>query len=368
MDDRLSRRRFLAGAAGALASMGLTDLAARPGAAAPAPPPIPKRALGRTGWKVTALSLGGVGADEAVLRAGLDRGINFVHCALGYGTMDKVARAVAGRRKSVCLGIQYERPNLRDWDYLDRCLHALQTDYVDILFMALHSPQEVGNRDHLEFFREAKRRGKARILGLTCHSNVPATLQAAVEAGFWEVLMPAYPASREERAGLVPVLDLAEKKRLGVVAMKTMGGINAANLAQMQTVLKEVLADHSVTTLAKGSLNFEQLNALLAVVGQKPTAAESEALTEHLAGCLGRCSVCGKCPVCPNGVDIFSVVKAFDYYYAALGCLDYARAAYAQLPEASRGSACQGCGACTGRCPRGVNLAAHVQASHLVLG
>jgi len=379
MDERknrdqqgLSRRRFLAsaaGLAGAAAAGGLAGLTGRAVEAAPASPaPLPKRTLGRTGLKVTAFSLGAIGAEVPVFQAGLARGINFIHCAMGYGTLDKVAQTIAGRRNKLYLGLKYERPGRQDWDYLNRCLNDLKVDGVDILFFPLNSPDEARNREHLDFFKAVQRQKKARFIGITSHGNMAPTMQAAVEAGFWDVLMPSYPPGRGERAALAPVLDQAEKKKLGVVAMKTMGGINGSNLGQMQTVLKEVLADSSVSTLVKGTLNLEQLQALLAAVGQKPTRAESEALEQHLAGCLGRCTICGKCPVCPNGVNVFEVVKAFDYYYATQGCLDYARKAYAQIPPTERGGACQGCGACTGRCPYGVNVAAHVQASELVLG
>lgn len=366
----LTRRGFLAtaaGAAGAAATGGLGVLAGSQAAAAPAPA-LPKRTLGRTGLKVTAFSLGGIDMQVPVLQAGVARGVNFIHCANGYGTLDRVAQVVAGKRKQIMLGLKYERTNRRDWEYLNRCLEQLKVDGVDILFFPLNSPEEARNREHLDFFNQVKKQRKARFIGLTSHGNMPATMQAAVEAGFWDVLMPAYPAMAAVRKELRPALDQAEKKKLGVVAMKTMTGLRQADLPHMQTVVKEVLADSSVTSLVKGSINFEQLDACLSAAGSKPTKAESEALQQYLAACAGeRCLVCGQCPTCPRGVNIADAVRAFDYYYVQSGCVELAKATYAEIPAGQRPERCDNCGECQGKCPYGVDIARRVQASGVML-
>ena len=368
-DRRLTRRGFLATAAGMAAAGSLgAAVPSRPPAAA-AVPALPKRTLGRTGLKLTTFSLGTVGLETAVIKAGLARGINFVHSASGYNTLDRVAEAMAGRRDKPYLGLKYERPGQVDWDYLNRCLQLLKVDHVDLLFFPLNSPEEARNRTHLDFFNQVKQQKKARFIGITSHGNVAPTMRAAVEAGFWDVLMPSYIAEPAARAELQPVLDQAEKKKLGVVAMKTMTGLSPGSLAQMQTVVKEVLADSSVTAMIKGMLSFEQLDAFLAVVGKRPTAAESEALRQHLACRQGEvCMICGRCPTCPQGVSVFEVVRAFDYYYAQQGFPQVARTMYAEIPHQERGSACDNCGECDAKCPYGVSIARHVQAAHLMLG
>ncbi|HUT75624.1 MAG TPA: twin-arginine translocation signal domain-containing protein [Armatimonadota bacterium] len=387
---RLTRRDFLgvsAGAAGAAATGGLgalvtgcasadrrvTSLApprqATPVERAKAPVgPLPKRTLGRTGLKITAFSMGAIGANVDVFKAGLDRGVNFIHCAQGYGTLDRVATAIAGRRPRPLLGLKYERAGAVDWDHLNRSLEALKVDHVEVLFFPLNTPEAARDRAHLEFFNQVKRQKKARFIGLTSHSNVAPTLQAAIAAGFWDVLMPSYPPSPQARGALRPVLEQAAKKKLGVVAMKTIGGIAPNALAEMRTAAAQVLADRTVTTLCKGVLTFELLDACLGAATAKPTRAESTALREHLVARQGEtCFLCGGCPPCPRGVNIFEVVRDLDYYYAQTGCPQFARAQYRALPAAQRGGACDDCGECAAACPHGVNIARRVRAAELVL-
>ena len=61
-------------------------------------------------------------------------------------------------------------------------------------------------------------------------------------------------------------------------------------------------------------------------------------------------------------------MRDFDYYHAQMGAVEAARVAYAQIPSAQQGSACDNCGQCAGKCPYDVDIARHVQAAHLVLG
>jgi predicted aldo/keto reductase-like oxidoreductase len=165
------------------------------------------------------------------------------------------------------------------------------------------------------------------------------------------------------------VLEQAGKRHLGVVAMKTMAGIEATALAQMQTALKGVLADPNVTAVVKGMLNFEMLRAFLQAARQPLRRAEQEALQQHLASRCGEtCSLCGACPVCPRGVNVFEVVRNLNYYYAQAGRPELARHLYHLIPAEQRGGACDGCGECAAKCPQGLSIARHVQAAHLLLG
>lgn len=380
---QMTRRGFL-GVAGA-AACGVGAIVAgcvRKQAAAPPPgasqserketgaaSPPAKRILGRTGIEVSVLSMGGIAVNADVLRAGLDKGINLIHCAMGYGTLDQVAEAVAGRRDQVFLGLKYERAGRADWDYLGRALEMLKVDHVDIMFFPLNTPDAARDRTHLEFFEQVKRRKRARFIGITTHANVAPALQAAVQAGFWDVLMPSYVPAQKARAALRPVLDAAQKKSLGVVAMKTMTGIRPAAVAQMQTVVREVLADVSVTTLCKGMPTFERIDALLSAPGGPPSKADSASLQRHLVSRQGDvCVLCGECPPCPRGVNVFEVMRVFDYYYVQAGYGEFARGMYRSMPPGQRGAACDDCGECAAKCAYDIDIARRVRAADLILG
>gem|GEM_PF-1729405 len=360
----LSRRDFLAVSAGLAASYALGPLAGK-SPAAPVPPTPPKRTLGATGLKITPLSLGGIGAEVGVFKAGLLKGINFIHCAAGYKTLEIVGKALAGKRDQVYLGLKYEPRSQVDWKYLYNCLEKLKVKYVDILFFPLNSPAEALDRAHWQFFEQARKRGMARHIGITTHSNIPATLRAALRAGFWEVFMPSYVPAPKARAALLPLLDAAERKKIGVVAMKTMTGTPGQNITRQKTIIREVLADSSVTTICKGIINYELLEAYWQAATIKANRAEMKSAPPLAA--VGTCFLCGECPVCPKGVQIFEVMRAFNYYHSQLGETELARALYAELPPTAKGNACDGCEECSNRCPNGVRIARQVQAADLVL-
>jgi predicted aldo/keto reductase-like oxidoreductase len=361
--EPLTRRDFLVTSAQAVVAAAALGpaLAAVPGCGREG-----TRVLGRTGLRVSALSLGGGGIETDVYKAGLDDGINFIHSSLSYGTLHRAASAIAGRREHVLVGIKFDKMSQA---YLDASLERLETDYVDILFFPLVTPKDARDRSHLELFERFRKQKKARFLGITTHSGIAPTLNAAISAGFWDVLMPSYVPDQRARAALRPVLERAHEQDMGIVAMKTMAGIQPTALGQMQTALKQVLADPAVSSVVKGMLTFESLKALKQAAGMEPTARESASLQQHLAARRGEvCFLCGACPPCPRGVNVFEVMRDFDYYYTQAARPDIARTMYSQIPPAERGSACDNCGRCAFKCPYGVNIAAHVRAADLVLG
>jgi hypothetical protein len=71
----------------------------------------------------------------------------------------------------------------------------------------------------------------------------------------------------------------------------------------------------------------------------------------------GECTYCNHCLPCPVVIDIGQVNRLLDL--AELGVTASLWAAYAALPV--KASACTECGACTKRCPFGVDVMARMQ-------
>jgi aryl-alcohol dehydrogenase-like predicted oxidoreductase len=176
------------------------------------------RTLGRTGVDVSALCLGTVfygtyvPADEAIriVRAAVDRGINFVDTAEiyhrpDYGAAEELlGRALEGRREGVVLATKKRRdPDaFRSGGPADHrlsrhqivvaiegSLRRLRTDRID-LYYAHHPDPTVPLEESLRAFDELVRAGKVRYVGL---SNYPA----------WQVVEGLWIA---ERARLSPVV------------------------------------------------------------------------------------------------------------------------------------------------------------------
>lgn len=146
--------------------------------------------LGRTGLKVSVVGLGcggnsrlgtsSGGSDDAavaLIRAGLDLGINFVDTAALYGTEKVVGRALAGRRHEAVLATKalvesasHEpvTPEVFKTS-LEQSLSGLNTDHVDLFYLHAVRPER------LEYTIEAlvpvalqmKQEGKIRFIGLT---------------------------------------------------------------------------------------------------------------------------------------------------------------------------------------------------------
>jgi len=251
MPDRLSRRQFLAGGAGAAAFAAATDDTSKP---------IPTRKLGRTGAQVTILAMG-CGSrllsyeqeDEAVaaLNLALDLGVRYLDTAYGYGNGKSetwVGQVMKSRRKGVWLATKI---NVRDPNEAQRILEAsmkrLQTDHVDLIHIhSLLNDDDLakveakgGVLDVLYKLRDQK---VTRFVGMTSHTN-PATLKTAIERHDLDCVQMALNAALQgmadgkDAAGkskmmLNPAmktsfehvaLPAARKKNLGILAMKVMG-------------------------------------------------------------------------------------------------------------------------------------------------
>ncbi|GGD53501.1 aldo/keto reductase [Paenibacillus nasutitermitis] len=143
--------------------------------------------LGRTGWQVSKLGLGGapLGGDfgettdrevEDVVHAAIDLGINFFDTAPLYGQGESERRlglALRGRRdrvilatKAVMRGESYSYDNtIRS---VEESLRRLQTDWIDLI--QLHElescGEEMARNETLPAFRTLLEQGKVRALGV----------------------------------------------------------------------------------------------------------------------------------------------------------------------------------------------------------
>ena len=201
------------------------------------------RVLGRTGLKVTELSLGGLfvssfggrgyeEAERAVHRA-FDLGVNYVDTAPGYADSEAVlGKALKGVKKpfilSTKLGGRPQPFNPKDNDALrrsvDESLRLLGRDCIDI--MMIHEPDRPGQYDWwedtmrfigpvTELLADLKRQKIVKFTGLggtTVHEMV-----RIIETGQYDVVLTAFNYSllwQEARRFVVPA---AKKQNMGIV-------------------------------------------------------------------------------------------------------------------------------------------------------
>src|SRR3954453_22463575 len=239
MANEISRRQFLENI-GLGAAAGTTLLLLTDGAVAtPSADAIPKRALGRTGGKVSILAFGcgsrflmykDEDSASAILNRAIDLGITYLDTAYAYGdgqSETRVGKVMASRRKQVWLATKIpDRTRDEFLRRLEASLKRLQTDHVDLVH--IHS---LGQADDLAKIEapngalkgsmEAREQKMARFVGMTSHTNGE-VMAEAIKRHDLDCVQMALNASRNGRFEEL-ALPAANAKNLGVIAMKVTG-------------------------------------------------------------------------------------------------------------------------------------------------
>jgi 1-deoxyxylulose-5-phosphate synthase len=195
----------------------------------------PRRELGRTGFRASAIGAGDL-ADRnlpletcvATLRRALDAGVNLVDTAPGYedGYSEQiVAEAVRGRRHELFIIDKIDDLDAPVAPQVEASLHALRLDYADaFVFHGLSSVETFrrlaapgGGFDQL---KECVGAGKVRFGGISSHN--PEVLRAAIEAGLCDIAMFAV-GPFVDRRYVEETLPLARERGVGTVCFKAFG-------------------------------------------------------------------------------------------------------------------------------------------------
>jgi predicted aldo/keto reductase-like oxidoreductase len=359
--------------------------------------PMEYRRLGRTGAQVGAVGLGteylqGLSRDAVarIVHEALDQGINYADLFFGHAAIrDNIGAALRGRRDKVMVaghlgsalrGEQYQKT--RDAGLSESFFHdllaRLQTDFIDVLMLHfVDLPEEydrVFHRGPLDMAKRFQREGKARYIGMSGHDL--STALRAVESGEIDVLMFPLNAANHAMPDRRRLLEACLERDVGLVAMKPYAGgkllqkegtVSMANvhsgwggtkshaaygLSPVQC-LGYVLAQRGVSTVVPGVKSLQELADALRVLEASPREIDlshiplgSEELRQ--VGCV----YCNHCLPCPVEIDIGQVLRLADTGQWSVS--EDLRDGYEAL--SAKASACTECGACTGRCPYGVDV------------
>jgi aryl-alcohol dehydrogenase-like predicted oxidoreductase len=247
------RRRQFIGALGALSVVGLDSgvraAGAPPSGETPDSRMMPRRPLGKTGVEVSALALGGVigmqlpqseGHDPAAIaERALDLGVTYFDTAPSYNDGQSEAnygRVLERRRAEVFLATKTgDRSRDGTLRSVERSLKRLRTDHVDLL--QIHG---VSDRDDpaawdkpdgvVAGLRKLRDEKVVRFLGVTGHDSA-AALRRAIEMYEFDTLLTTLNPVGRRRPFRDDLLAVANAKRMGVIAMKVMGGGNGCLVA-----------------------------------------------------------------------------------------------------------------------------------------
>jgi aryl-alcohol dehydrogenase-like predicted oxidoreductase len=232
---------------------------------------LPKRPLGRTGFDVTILALGGVrynslpDADAAALiHRAIDLGINYIDTAHGYTDSEaKIGQVMPERRAEVYLAT---KSGARSRDgmaaEIEESLRRLRTDRLDCVqihdlkdeadLAAALAPD--GAVKAIEQFRAA---GQVRFIGVTGHRN-PHVLAKAMEEYPFDTVLCAMGAVHEAvRPFQNIILPVARRRGVGVLGMKAMAYAFLADHAER--ALRFVMGTEGICAAVVGADNLQQL-------------------------------------------------------------------------------------------------------------
>jgi len=267
---------------------------------------IPKRELGKTGAQVSAIGVGGYHlgstkdqqeANELVAQA-LDAGINFFDNCWDYHdglSEERLGTALRGRRDQAFVMTKvctHGRGKGVAMQMLEQSLRRLQTDHLDL--WQIHEVIYYNDPDLIfapggaaEALAAAKQQGKVRFIGFTGHKDPAIHLRMlAQDFPFDTVQMPLNPFDANFRSFETQVLPEANKRGIGVLGMKSLGGAGemvTSGAISAQEGLRYAMSLPVATTISgMDSLGVLQQNLDVARGFQPMSAAEMQALRERV--------------------------------------------------------------------------------------
>ena len=320
----MKRREFIK-AVTTVAAIGLgtpvTAAQRQSGSITPGPGAIPRKSLGKTGIEVSILALGGVigmqlppSADHdpaAIAEAALDLGITYFDTAPSYNSGQSetnYGQVLARRRQEVFLACKTgDRSHDGTMRSVEQSLKRLRTDHLDLLQIHGVSSKDdlpawgkpTGVVTALQKLREQK---VTRFIGVTGHDNAE-MLRLAIEMYEFDTLLTTLNPTSHRRPFREELLPAANRKKMGVIAMKVMGGGNgclvAGNPFKNRLLPYHDETSHQVTasSLIRYTLglpisvavigvdSIDELKANIAVVkGAKPMTVPEQQELEKVVG------------------------------------------------------------------------------------
>jgi aryl-alcohol dehydrogenase-like predicted oxidoreductase len=206
--------------------------------------PTDQVSLGKSGIKVSLVGIGTgsggwAGASDQTrlgqkeftrqLRHAFDNGITFFDLADQYGSHPFFTKAMkgVGRDKYVIQSKTTSRRAKEVREDIDRFLKELNTDYIDSLIIHNVTEDDWTKRfqEVMEVFSEAKKAGKIRAHGVTCHSF--SALKAAEASDWVEINQVRWNARQSHMDAEVEtaraLFEKMRRKGQGMIGMKVVG-------------------------------------------------------------------------------------------------------------------------------------------------
>jgi predicted aldo/keto reductase-like oxidoreductase len=370
-NDNPNRRDFLkkAAAIGLGAAVGGTALGRPRQASAQITlprAPMPRRPFGRSGIKVSTLSLGGmfdILNNRLMLAKALEWGIDYWDTAEGYGggrSEEGIGRWFARNpdtRKQVFLVTKLSPRRGTDFTpRLEESLKRLHTDYIDLFFV-----HGISGIDEMEpglksWSQSMKKAGKLRFFGFSTHSNMEDCLEGAARLPWIDGIMFSYNYRLMHEPRMQAAVEACHRAGIGLTAMKTQGGgpvksDSESELKMAGRFMQKGFTDHQAKLMAvwedkriasicsqMPNLTIMATNAAAAVDQTRFSQSDRDLLDQYAREtCSDYCAGCGRfcSDVFGKKVPINDVMRCLMYAHSYQDLM-LARSTFKMLPAEAR--------------------------------
>lgn len=370
------------------------------------------RKYGRTNEMVSVLGFGcmrlpvidgnarNIDDDKAIamLRYGIDNGINYVDTAYPYhgdgmgraGESEPfVARALKdGYRDKVNIATKLPSwliQTRKDMDrYLNEQLERLETDHIDFyLVHALNAGtwRTVKELGIFEFLDSAVKDGRIRYPGFSFHDELP-VFKEIIDAYDWTFCQIQYNYLDEYFQAGIEGLEYAAAKGIGIAIMEPLRGgklvrdipvnvqaaFDRADIKRTPAdwALRWVWNNPDVAVTLSGMSTMEQVEENLKIANEAHPGSLSKqeldvveeartAFRQTRVSCTG----CAYCMPCPAGVNIpgnFTYVNEYHFLNNDKQKQELKETYASRISEEERASQCIECGTCEEHCPQNLPI------------
>jgi predicted aldo/keto reductase-like oxidoreductase len=381
-------------------------------------PKIPKikdyRTLGRTGFRVSDISIGGttlmLNTQAHLLRILLASGMNYIDTSPIYGPCETIIGGCMNEidRKTLFISTKFfPKTGFTKDDVLysfRRSLSALKTEYIDCYQMQnCLSSELVTNENWHAALKQLKEEGRLRFAGVACHGtafidspreNMEEVLTTALNDGRYDLFLLVYNFMNHEQGKRI--MQECKKKGIATTIMKTnpvqllnnytnfynnesfadskdfieividhfkdspeeaksfmkLNNINDFN-ALRDAAIKFILNNDDVYTIPLSFQNIDDIIRFVALSGQRLSSNDTILLKsyENSYGRLYCRHACGICEsACPNHVPVNTLLR-FRHYLVGNSNEAYALREY-NRHKGPNASLCLNCeGFCEKVCP-----------------
>jgi aryl-alcohol dehydrogenase-like predicted oxidoreductase len=299
-----------------------------------------KCSLGKTGIMVTelcfgALPIGPLQANISVergaklIRAALEKGINFIDTAEGYKTYPHIKKALEGYNEELIIATKSGAKTYQEMEQsIKDALVSLDRNYIDIFLLhaARVTPSVFEERaGALQCLQDYKAKGVLRAIGISTHAVE--VVRRAAEIKEIDIIFPIINKLGIGIVGgsvedMIKAISEAHKAGKGLYAMKALGGGHLIN--QLEEAFNFVRNIKGISSLAVGMVSLEELELNLKIFNAEeiPKGLFAQKIKPSKRLFISSfCEGCGTCvKTCPNNALSLENGKAVVNHKLCLLC------------------------------------------------